>query len=364
MTQPVAARRRAAPRRPAWGGARLCALLCAALGAPVVAAAQASPYVPLDDAAYAYVDALQARGLLRSLSLTERPYTAAALLRAIAEGPAPPGVAGHWLAALRERAGRHAPRATGGARRAGGDDPGLLAALAGRGTVQSTTRGELGLADGDGGAYAGWQARLAASWRPVVLAGRYLVDQRRRDDPDYAGPARSGVAGRLEEGYVAGQWRYGELFLGRVGRNWGPATLPGLQLSSEPLSYDHLYGRIGGDRVRLATLVARLDDGPGSVEPRVRRHLAAHRLTVRWRDLELAATEGWVYSGARRRIVPAVLVPAIPLTATHYDEDRRGNLTLGGEAVWRSRLGILGLHGMLDDYQFESGTPATEEPPS
>ena len=44
-----------------------------------------------------------------------------------------------------------------------------------------------------------------------------------------------------------------------------PATLPGLQLSGEPLSYDHLYGRVGGDRVRLATLVARrLPDGIAS----------------------------------------------------------------------------------------------------
>ena len=36
---------------------------------------QASAYVPLDDIAYTYVDALMARGLFRELSALERPFT-------------------------------------------------------------------------------------------------------------------------------------------------------------------------------------------------------------------------------------------------------------------------------------------------
>ena len=45
--------------------------------------AQASPYVPLDDIAYRYVDAIMARGEFRQLSALERPYTVGALLSAI-----------------------------------------------------------------------------------------------------------------------------------------------------------------------------------------------------------------------------------------------------------------------------------------
>jgi hypothetical protein len=47
------------------------------LALPRAARAQASLYVPLDDIAYRFADALIARGELRGVSLLERPYTAA-----------------------------------------------------------------------------------------------------------------------------------------------------------------------------------------------------------------------------------------------------------------------------------------------
>src|SRR5437763_12214818 len=45
--------------------------------------AQASAYVPLDDIAYTYIDALMARGALRELSVLERPFTERAVRVAI-----------------------------------------------------------------------------------------------------------------------------------------------------------------------------------------------------------------------------------------------------------------------------------------
>src|SRR5882672_11001116 len=49
------------------------------LAAPSTARAQASAYVPLDDIAYTYVDALMARGMFHELSALERPFTERAL---------------------------------------------------------------------------------------------------------------------------------------------------------------------------------------------------------------------------------------------------------------------------------------------
>src|ERR1700730_3546614 len=60
----------------------LCATACLA-ATPSSAHAQASAYVPLDDIAYNYVDALMARGLFHELSTLERPYTERALRVAI-----------------------------------------------------------------------------------------------------------------------------------------------------------------------------------------------------------------------------------------------------------------------------------------
>src|ERR1700674_1946647 len=58
-------------------------LLLCALGYPLALSAQASAYVPLDDIAYTYVNALMARGMFRELSLLERPFTERALRTAI-----------------------------------------------------------------------------------------------------------------------------------------------------------------------------------------------------------------------------------------------------------------------------------------
>jgi hypothetical protein len=57
------------------------ALSIAALPARV--SAQASAYVPLDDIAYTYIDALMTRGQFRELSMLERPFSEGALRTAI-----------------------------------------------------------------------------------------------------------------------------------------------------------------------------------------------------------------------------------------------------------------------------------------
>ena len=58
------------------------AALLALAAHSTAAKAQASAYVPLDDVAYTYVDALMSRGELRSLSGMERPYTRGELVTA------------------------------------------------------------------------------------------------------------------------------------------------------------------------------------------------------------------------------------------------------------------------------------------
>ncbi|HEU4628527.1 MAG TPA: hypothetical protein VFS08_02240 [Gemmatimonadaceae bacterium] len=328
--------------------------------------AQASPYVPLDDPAYAYVDALLARGLLGELGALERPYPARALLDAALHDLAREGEDHHvrgWLASLRERAARYDPSAA----RPMSDSAGgveVAGAIALGGTTQSGRRSELLLADDDPGSFAAGELRLSAATGAVVAAGRYVLDQRWRDDPDYTGFTSGGVAGRVQDGYVAGQWRYGELFVGRLARNWGPPPLAGLQVSDAPFTYDHLYGRLGTGRLRLETIIARLDDAPGTFEPVVQRFLSIHRLAGRWRGLELAATETYVYSGARRGFEPSLANPVAPVLLTHYNDDEEGNVSFAADALLRTRWGSLGAQWMLDDFQFESGTDATDEPPS
>ncbi|MHB1223866.1 MAG: hypothetical protein ACYC2G_07465 [Gemmatimonadaceae bacterium] len=324
------------------------------------ASAQGAPYVPLDDPAYLYVDALLARGGLRSLTALERPYPADALAAAAGTDTISLGEVGRaWARALVGRARSYLPARSARPRE-------LAAALAVEVELAASrsARREVMLANRDAAIRPAVAVHGALTSGPVVAAARWRADASLADDPEYTGPRGGEMPGRMEDAYVGARWSRAELVVGRLSRDWGPPTVGGLQIGSAPYSYDHLYGRLGTDRVRLQTVLARLDDAPGLHAPNVRRYLAVHRLAGRWGDLEWAATESYVYSGAGRRPDLALSNPFLPAIATHYLNDETGNLSAAVDLLWRSPVGLLAVQAMVDDYQFESGNPGDDEPPS
>jgi hypothetical protein len=139
-------------------GRRIVALaIGAALAHAAVrdAGAQSSVYVPVDDVAYAFIDALLPRGALPSLSALDRPYTTRDIRAALEAGRSQvdsPALRG-WRDAL-DRALRRFESP--------GDDPARLWAQATAGaalTGQSSARRELMLADATSGAYPALFAR-------------------------------------------------------------------------------------------------------------------------------------------------------------------------------------------------------------
>ena len=163
---------------------------------------------------------------------------------------------------------------------------------------------------------------------------------------------------------MSGQWKYGELTFGRVGRNWGPPTLYGLQLGNYAYTYDHLYGRIGTDKLHFSTVFARLDsyqDASGAVS---QRYFSIHRLAVRRASWEIALTESYLYSGVGRGLEPAFVNPFNIYALSWRNEAQDGNLGLGGEVAFRSRLGTLAAHVFVDDLQIDRCDPNCQEPSS
>ena len=347
---------------------RRLALLAALAGAPAVLPAQASPYVPLDDPAYHYVDALLARGRLTSLSALERPYRVADVRLALNAVPARPAgrVVAGWERALRQAIVRWDPAPPPADPRTPAEPVRLamLADVAVIGTAQTSGRRELMLADDTSGAFPGAQLRAAVVAGPVVAATHGYVDNRLQDDPEFAGRKDRAVSGRVEDAYVGGQWKYGEVTLGRLSRSWGPGTLDGLQLGNYVYSYDHLYARLGTPGIHLATIHARLNDGPGTFSPLVQRYLGVHRLAGRWRGLEVAATETYVYSGEGRGLEWSLANPLVPYLLTQYNEQEEGNYSVGLELAWRTRLGVLGGQLLVDDVQVDRCDPQCKEPAS
>jgi len=362
--------------------------------------AQASPYVPLDDIAYRYIDAVMARGEFRQLSALERPYTVGALLSGIdsARARASSARMGDYLDALESSIAKYSVRPRVRPARRPTDvvilEPCILTIdgelLSGcgqsadeepsdppesfpfrtRGTVnlyataQTSGRRELMLADDSSSFRPAATIRVMMAGGPIAASIRPIIDTRLNVDPEFAGRRDRRLNGRTEDGYLSGQWKYAELFVGRVGRNWGPPTLPGLQLGNYAYTYDHLYARVGTDKLHWATVIARLEDFRDATGLVTQRYFSIHRLAIRRANWEIAATESYLYSGAGRGFEPSLANPFNIYALSFRNEAQEGNLGLGLEAAFRSGVGTLAAHAFLDDLQIDRCDPNCEEPAS
>lgn len=353
---------------------RAALLACAAaiaVAQPATARAQATAYVPLDDIAYRYADALIARGALDSLSLLERPYTAGALLaasaRALAAARDP--VVRSYLIALRtalERYGEAIPGEAPREEEGDQDDDAARAFASGDLFATGETSGQRDLMQPtrDPSATAGGALRLGFEAGPLVALVRPVIDNRLNHDPDFAGRKDRRIAGRTEDAYVAAQWRYAELFLGRIVRNWGPYPVAGLALGSTPYSYDQFFVRAGNDMAHVSALAAKLDDAflPSGVYA---RYFYSHRLGVRWRGLEVAASESFLATGIGRSYDISLLNPLNIYALSWRNERASGNLNLGGDLALRTRhFGVYAAQLLLDDIQIDRCRTVCREPSS
>jgi hypothetical protein len=331
---------------------------------PTTAHAQASLYVPLDDIAYKFADALMSRGELRGVSLLERPYTAEQLAAgadsALARNHS--GVIRSYAIALRTALQRYAVNAQGATTSA--DAPAFIANADVFSTAETSGQRELMLADTNGSVTGGVGFRLAMVAGPVVAMIHPIIDNRLNYDPDFAGKQDRAIEGRTEDAYVAGQWKYATVFLGRMGRNWGPSSLQGLQLGSAPYTYDQLYTQIGTDRIHMSALATRLDDAfePDGVYA---RYFYTHRLSVRWRDLEVGTSEGYIAYGIGRSYDPTLLNPLNIYALSWRNERIAGNLTIGGTMALRtSRFGNYSAELLLGNRQIDSCPELTCQEPA
>ncbi len=340
------------------GAAAVALVVLTLAAAPTVAWAQSSPYLPLDDVAYAYLDALQARGELRALSSLERPYTVRAVRAALDSLPATRANA-RWAQSLIGALNKHLPDGAAA-------DSGLFsAAVVPYAIAQSSAVRELMRADEQNLVAAGAAARLLLHTGRVTAVARVYGDRRLRDDPDFRGKKDRAIAGRLEDAYVAAQWPLVELSLGRTSRRWAPPGVQGLQVGDYTYSYDHIFARLGGERIRLTSIIARLDDQRLSPDSIAQRYFTAHRVAARIKSLEIGLTESILYGGVDRGFDPALASPTNIYSISQYAENRDVNVLYGADFVWRPRwVGAIAAQFMLDDVQIDDCGLGCQEPPS
>lgn len=368
MTAPV-------PRNPRTRLWLALALAICAVASARSAGAQASPFIPLDDVAYVYIDALMARGELRQLESHERPYTVRAVREALVgirrrleSGPLRSYATGLESSLIKTTVEGAPRRRTGGPDRprpAGRDDFGARLSGAFYAVGQTSGRRELMLADDVNSFDPGITGRLVLAGGPVVGMLRVIGDTRLNDDPEFAGRKDRDIGGRTEDGYVSAQWRYGELFVGRAARNWGPSIMPGLIIGNHVYSYDHLYGRFGTPRIHFASLFAKLDSDPLGSGRVSNRYLAAHRLAGRIGRVEVGINESILMSGEGRGLEIGMLNPLNIYALSWRNENLDGNLMVGADAALRTRrFGNWSAEVLIDDLQIDRCDAVCEEPSS
>ncbi len=341
---------------------RVLLLATSAFLAAPLAAQDASSYVPLQHWAMPDVEHLITSGILSDPTPLTRPLRRADLVRALTQVDTL-AVSAVVAATVRRLLAEFDAAARGARYRLDGHlglaaatysrrDP--LAAIGTSGPRQSGP--EHGFVNGG----------LAVELRlgPVVAVTHPYFDTRLKYDPDWFGKKDRTIAGRTAEAYLSAQWRFGEVFFGRLDRNWGPSGIPGMLLSDNPYGLDGLGVSFGTSRIQLQGIATQLDDRLDSTGAVVHRYMTQHRLWIRppgrW---AVALWEGSILSGAGRQFEPWYL-NIMNLGFLEQLNTRTNVNSFVGLDV--ERHGAVSLFGqfMLDDIQVDRKTPTDRKPAS
>jgi hypothetical protein len=327
------------------------------LGAIPLGAQTASPYVPMHHWAMPYVEYLVATGAIADPTPLTRPLKQSDLVRAL-EAADTARLGAPVVATVRRLLEEFRPRLTGARYR--------IALGAGVAAANYTMRDPLEIGRGVPPrpavrrGFASGSGEVLLAFGPFVALTHPTVDTRLQYDPDWISSGDNAM--RWEEGYVSGQWRYGEAFFGILDRNWGPSGIQGILLSDVPYSMDHLYLSIGTERVRLATIATQLD--PIDTGAVVNRYQIHHRLTIRPRGRwTVALWEASVLSGAGRTLEPWYLNVATLGVLRQGSTGTNANSFVGFDLERRATTTLFGQF-MLDDIQLSRKTATDRKPPS
>jgi hypothetical protein len=330
--------------RPApWPAAVALAAALAGLH-PGRAAAQASPYLPLDDPRLPLLEHLIERGDLDDPSPMVRPFRRADARRVLDQadsaGVGPLVVT--LRAGLEETPGGQTWRVAG---RAGGQ------------AFSHIRRDVLHPLGTDGARpYADFTGE--AVFGPIALVSRLAAEPRIVDDPEWPGRHDLTLAWRFPQAYLSAQFAYGSVFYGQMERNWGPVGLAGIGVSNYGYPQVEAGLTLGTRTLQLEALARSLYDAD-SLGQRVHRYFFAHRLSARLsRRLQLGLWETTVLAGVDRAFDGRYRNPlTLLLLGNQYGLGPDGNVMLGLDAHWRVRgRATLQAQLGLDDLSYEKVT--------
>ena len=317
------------------------------LAAATSAAAQASPYLPVDDTRLPLLEHLIARGDVQDPSPMIRPFRVADALRVLAAADTAPSTPnGRDISALRKSLQQEMLEAEAWWRvevRVGGE-------------AYTQKRLDLLHLGGPGAENPYFDLALRGAVGKIAFATRPSVEPSLIGNPDWPNTAQENITGRLVEGYLSAQFKMGSLTYGQLEQNWGPVGLPGIPLSDYGFQRQGLGLEIGTKDVRLNAFASDLRTEIDSVGQNINRYLIVHRLGARFSQrLDLALWEAIIISGNGRVLETPFANPLSPsvLANTFGVEDLNSNDMIGLDMQWRA-VGRINVTAQLalDDFLF------------
>ncbi|HEX5386088.1 MAG TPA: hypothetical protein VFW66_05250 [Gemmatimonadales bacterium] len=333
--------------------AAVCALACViGCAATRPAAAQASPYLPLDDSRVPLLEHLITRGDVDDPSPMLRPFRFADAARVLAAADTAPATGtGAEIHRLRLAFTEDTAPSRWEAEVSAG------------GQAFTQRRRDVFHLGGNGGVEPYGEIGARGAIGPVAYASRVAVEPRLFGDPDWPNGPRPGrehehVVARLADGYLSAQFKFGSLEYGQLLRNWGPVGLPGISLSDYGYQRQGLALHLGAGPVRLDAIASDLRSGLDSTGSVINRYLIVHRLEGRLtHKFRLALWEAIIIAGRGRVLETPFANPLSPsvLANTFGIDDLNSNDMIGADLHWRAdRRLTIEAQLALDDFQFNN----------
>lgn len=330
-----------------------CAGIFLLLLGPVALAAQASPYVPLDDPRLPLVEHLIARGDVADPSPMVRPFTRADVERVLLAADSAHKGDSALVRSLADYYGDPS-----------GDHRWRAGARIG-GQAYTHARRDLLHPAGPDGARPYGEVSLQAVIGNVALATRPAVEPRLIVDPDWPGRKDLDISGRQIEAYISAQFTWARLMYGQLDQNWGPVGLPGIPLSNYGYGRPELGFEIGTRNFRLRTLASDLRDEHDSASAVVHRYFFAHRIDARLSGrVHLGLWETVVFAGRDRNYETRLRNPlSLSFLENAYGLGEETNSMLGVDLEWRIGRAVT-LQGQfaLDDLTYKNRGASDRNP--
>ena len=211
-------------------------------------------------------------------------------------------------------------------------------------------------------AWWSWAGGLWLETHNVAVETRLFNDRwfyETHGDPDGQNPGGFKVFGRTDNAYLTLAYPWGNIWVGRFKRNWGPIGQTGMMIGANPTSYPQIGLDLGRGSLTFRFMAGELLSVNGR-----QRYIVGNRLDYHRGNFWVSIGESALYSGES-----AVLRLFNPLELIFFDHsssyDRQeisGNMMLN--AMFWARVGQATLYGefALDDFDLNPRTGASDRP--